>query len=181
MNYWQEKPDFWQNKLAGNAMYDQQAQELGAHLNALATELGAKTILDVGGYKSRMRQHITPTLTYFNYDLINGVDITKPWEKLGEPRIKYDITFTSLVLICLPPEEVEAVIWEMRGHTEKAIVLYEENFYGTPGFEHGKKINEEYGGKWEYNWLKILKAHDHNIKMRHSTVNKNWSMITQIL
>ncbi len=181
MNFWEEKPDFWGNKTLDNAIYEQQGHELGDHINNLAIELKARSVLDVGGYKGRMRDHIKKTLTYFNYDLVNGVDITQPWERLGEQRMKYDIVFTSLVLLCFSPEDVEKIIWEMRGHALKAIVLFEEDWYGTPSFQHGRKISDEFGGKWQYNWLQILKARDGNVHMKRSAVNPAWSIVTQII
>lgn len=181
MNYWEQNPSFWESKINGSTIYDVQGKELGDHINALATELGAKTVLDVGGYKSRMRQYIKPTLTYFNYDIINGMDITKPWERLGEPRIKYDILMTSLTLLCFSPEDVEHIMWEMKGHATKAIVLFEEDWHDRISFEHGSKMNDDYGGKWQYNWLKVLKAHDDNVQRLQSAVNPHWAIYTQKL
>lgn len=181
MNYWEEKPDFWKNKTDGDAIYEAQGRELGAVINDLAKRLGAQSVLDVGGYTGRMRQYLAPGLHYFNYDIVNGIDITKPWDKKGEPRMKYDIVFTSLTLICFSPEDVEKIMWEIRGHATKAIVLFEEDWFGHPSFVNGRKISEEYGGKWQHNWLPLLKAHDGNVKKRRSEVNAAWSILTQIL
>lgn len=179
MNYWEEKHEFWGNKTDGNAIYDAQGRELGDHLNELIGRYGAYNVLDVGGYKGRMRQYITPKVMYFNYDIVNGMDITQPWEKPNEPRIKYDFVFTSLTLLCFPPEQVEQIIWNMKGHAIKAVILYEEDWTHQLGFEDGKKLSDDYGGKWQYNWLKLLHAAAGNVTVKRSQVNKNWAIYTQ--
>lgn len=178
MNYWQEKPDFWRNKIQGNQIYDAQGQELGDHINELIRRHGAYSVLDVGGYNGRMRQYISPDVTYFNYDIINGFDITKPWDTKHEPRMLYDIVFTSLVLVTQPPEAVDHIIDEMRRHAVKAVVLFEENWFGWQNFEDGRKISDEHGGKWQYNWIWRLHARQGNTVITRSRVNEHWAIIT---
>lgn len=176
--WWKDKPEFWANKTLGNPTYEQQGKELGAFLTDLSEHVQATNILDVGGYQGRMKQYLPEYLLYNNYDIVNDVDITQPWDEQTGGRIHFDIVFTSLTLLCFPTQEVEKILWEIYGHANKAVVIYEEKW--NANLKNGTQINQDYGGKWSYNWLQLMKQKNKAfVHYQISGVNSQWACYMQ--
>lgn len=147
--FWQDKVDFWKNKTNGNQIYIKQAYEVKKDLRK-AEKLCLKkdvTFLDVGGYDGRIGMGDV-------IDIHNGFDLTKDWQEQwnSDGRVlheHYNIVFTSLTLICFPPEQVQHILREMRRVATDYVYIFEEQPIGyTP-----QQISAEYGGKWQYNWM----------------------------
>lgn len=161
--FWAEKPEFWKNKTDGNTLYAAQRKEVRADLFEIAKQYRAKSFADIGGYDGRIGMGKS-------YDIIDGFDLTKDWEKQKFKRV--DICFTSLVLVAFPPAMVRHIIYQMYKNTHKGIYLFEEAFDPLK-YKDGDQVSEHYGGKWAYDWSKMFPGADINV----STVNDRWVKI----
>lgn len=178
--WWAEKPDFWHNKTNDNDIYVDQKRELAAFIKENFA-MGERDILDVGGYKGKAEEYLSAGgLRYTNYDIVSGFDITKDWDTQtgGHPKY-FDLSFTSLVLICFPPEKVRHILREMLAHTREGIIIYEQ--FDPEQKEVVKQVSDEYGGKWIYNWEKLIGEvfsfdEFRRFDFKVSKVNPRWKM-----
>lgn len=148
-NIWKNEEYFmkWVGKLKHFPIYERQKQEVIKDLKALG-----KTFLDVGGGDGRIG--LGQVL-----DIQQGFDITKPWSEQGLGKdVKFDVVFTSLVLMCLDEEGVDNFIREAVRHATKAVYLYEE----IPNFNRGcgQYKNPETKDKYNHLWTTHLKGFD---------------------
>lgn len=159
MTFWEEKKDFWRNKTLGNQIYMKQAEEVRRDLKKIEKLVAARdvTYLDVGGYDGRIGVGDV-------IDIFNGFDITKDWKAqwnsldttTNKPRNlqeKYNVVFTSLTLITLPPEQVQFILGEMKKVAKDYVYIFEEERMGGKSRE---QVNTDYGGKWQYDWAEEL-------------------------
>lgn len=179
MNYWEEKPQFWKNKITDNEIYALKNQEIAKDLEKLEKEIGGiKTLLDVGGYTGELEKYLPSSIKYQYIDIKNGFDITKNWFDQGIYK-KYDVVLTSLVLITIPPEHIKKLMNRIIKRSNKAIYIYEED----PKLrKHGEVINENYGGKWTITLPGLLKGQPgfKKIKAYRSQINPAWVKYTII-
>lgn len=158
MNYWEEKPDFWRNRTLEHGAYINQKAELVEDIKEIIEKHNIKRVIDVGGYKGIVGEMLPDGVEYINLDIVNGVDITKPWaeqETLTKLRKRKDtLIFTSITLICIPPEQMHGLLAEIRKYGDH-FYFYEEKFDPTKDHD-GEQISHEYGGKWSYDWKRLL-------------------------
>lgn len=146
MNFWEDKNQFWTNKLRDNDIYIRQKNEIAQDITEILSTNNWKTILDVGGHKGELKEYLPKTYRqhYHYIDYQNGYDFLKPWED-QKIRKKYDIIITSLTLLCIDPQYLSNLLKEIYAHAQYAVYFYEES---PRGKKHGEKINDNYGGKW---------------------------------
>lgn len=170
-DFWRNKPDFWRNKTKDNEIYLSQAKEIRADLNYFRMEFGAKNFADIGGYEGRIG-------IGKSFDIHNGFDLTKNWNEQKFPK-NIDVCFTSLTLICFPPDEAAKIIRKMIEKSKMGIYLFEEK--AGVNIDNGGKISDEYGGKWAYDWFEVLKDlkkdYEFNSWILSSVVNPRWVRI----
>lgn len=121
--YWEN----WFKKTKNKQCYPQQAKECIDVLNEVLGNdcLNIGSVLDVGCGDYRFRD-LFKGLEYVGIDLEYGFDITQtPWN-MGEFNQKYDLVFTSLVLLLLTPDKLDDVIREMFVHSNKYVFVFEE-------------------------------------------------------
>lgn len=172
MNFWENKPDFWDNKTRDNKVYEDQKFELITDINHLIDRFGIKRVADVGGYKGGLCDSF-PGVEYVNLDIHNGFDITQDWVAQGFEDKPKTLCFTSLTLICFPPDDVQHIINQMLKFSSDLIYLFEEI---RPENDHCEQISSEYGGKWAYYWTKFFsKGH----ALAHSKVGPKWARIVK--
>jgi len=147
MNFWQQKPTFWESKLNQHQTYDNLRNEIAKDLMQLLAPNGWKSILDVGGYKGAQGDKFQTRYKqkYESIDFTNQYDITKPWGPQGLKTRKFDIVMSSITLLVIPAEQVEAVLSQMFERAKNAVYIVEQK---TEDMKAGEKINDDYGGKW---------------------------------
>ena len=179
MNYWDEKADFWINKTRDNEIYQKQKLELVSDLKKIIREKKIKRVIDVGGYKGIVGTMLPDGVEYINLDFRSGVDISLPWQgQKGMKSFKKEkgtLIITSLTLIVLPPEAVANVLSESRKYGDH-FYFYEEKF-NPEKHQDGQKLNDEYGGKWLYDWERLFKPWGLK-NFVTSVVNPNWVRIS---
>lgn len=175
MNYWQEKPDFWDNRTRDHKAYEDQKAELVADVNKLIDISVIRNVIDVGGYKGGLRDSF-PKAKYQNLDIVEGFDITKDWEKQGLQVKPNTLCFTSLSLICFKPEDVRHIFQQMKKYS-RVMYLYEEY---RPEEKHEQQISKEYGGKWAYDWNQLAAELELAYSAKRSELNTAWIKATII-
>lgn len=161
MNYWQEKNEFWRNKTKDNEVYINAREEIGRDIAQLHELYNFEEIIDFGGYHGELREYLPAGINYVNLDFETGIDFSQDIkEQLIKNKIELKgdrartLALTSLTLITLPPDVVDAVLKEMHNFA-KVRYFYEENTHIE--YENGQKLNDNYGGKWNYVWGQVVK------------------------
>lgn len=171
-NFWSEKNEFWGNKTLDNKAYIDQAEEVRRDLRDLVYIHKIKRVIDVGGYKGRIGEEPIGAANYVNLDIVNGFDITKDWEEQGMVVEPKTLCFTSLVLICIPPESIDTVVAQMKKFS-KVLYFFEE----SRPLPHRHKLNDDFGGKWSYDLREFFPKADFKI----SSTNPTWVKVTSVL
>lgn len=179
MNYWDEKTDFWNNKTRDNEIYEKQKLELVRDLKKIIKEKKITRVVDVGGHKGIVGTMLPDGIEYINLDFRTGVDISRPWQgqkgmKTFEKK-KGTLIFTSLALICLPPEALACVLSEIRKFGD-VFYFYEEAFSHEKHHD-AQQLSNDYGGKWIYDWERLFKPWGLK-NFEKSIVNQNWVRIS---
>lgn len=179
MNYWDEKSDFWRNKTQHNDIYEKQKLELVSDIKKIIRDKNIKRVIDVGGYKGIIGTMLPDGVEYINLDFRSGVDIALPWQgQNGLKTFKKEkgtLVITSLTLICLSPEALAITLSECRKYGD-TFYFYEENF-NPEKYHDGQQINDDYGGKWIYDWERLFKPWGLK-NFVSSVVNPNWIRIS---
>jgi hypothetical protein len=177
MNFWQEKPEFWRNKTLNHETYAKQGEEVAADLIRLIKRHDIDHVVDVGGYKGRigevLDQHLSEFSKVFGYtvlDIVNGFDVTKTWSSQGYDFGGRTLCFTSLTLICFPPDDAENVIAEMLEYADFLYLFEEKTREDAPS-----KVNDDFGGKWNHDWKEYFTGCTYS--MRESTTSPAWVKI----
>ena len=177
MNYWEEKIFFWKNKTDGNDIYKKQKNEVASDLKEIIKREKIKRVIDVGGYDGIVGTLLPDGIEYINLDIKHGVDITSEWNKQKTletlKKVKGTLIFTSLTLICIPPERMHELLREIRKYGD-TFYFYEEKF-NPEKYRDGQQLSEEYGGKWIYDWKRLLAWGFW--KTEESKVNPSWIRI----
>jgi len=177
-DFWKEHPEFWRNKTLGNPMYIAQKEEMASDLRTLIEALDITTVIDVGGYDGRMKKLLPRGVKYHNLDIFTGFDVTHEWtHQLIEKNIVLDdpvhtLAFTSLFLIGIRPEAAQHVLTQMRKYSKTQYYFEEEGCEDWSG-QNWKQLNNDFGGKWAYNWETFIGGVDYLV----SEVNKKWVRI----
>lgn len=180
-NFWHEYPEFWKNKTLGNPHFEGQKKELIEDVLQIIHERKIERVIDVGGYDGVVGTMLPDGIEYVNLDMLHGFDVTKPWkDQEGMKTIKKDKTtlvITSVVLICIPPEDLHSLFKEMRkyGHT---FYFYEEKY--RPELGDGAQESKQYGGKWNYDWRRLFNGWG-KWEYKDSAINPAWIRIIQTL
>ncbi len=180
MSWWFDKLDFWRNKTVDNEIYARQKEEVVRDLKIIIETHKIQRVIDVGGYKGIVGTMLPNGIEYLNFDAVNGFDVTEEWSgQKGAKNLKKiprTLVFTSLVLIGISPEKMSDLlnqIWKYGDH----FYFYEEAFTGD--HHDGYQLNGDYGGKWSYDWKRLLsprgKFHGHL-----SQVNSSWVRMTEV-
>lgn len=172
MNFWQEKPEFWKGRIAGNKTYDLQKKELAGDIEAIQKTYHIQNVLDVGGYRGELGLYLPKGLKYRSLDITDGFDVTKPWTPQGVEQKPFTLAVTSLVMIVLSPADVVATINEMQKSAD--YLLFYEEAYGS--HYTGEKITDDYGGKWNHD-LRAFIDPEKAVTTMPSEINKNWERI----
>jgi hypothetical protein len=174
MNYWQDKPEFWKNKTQDNPIYKAQKQEMLVDIMALIGRFHIEQVIDVCGYDGeigRLLKHAGMETEYINLDFQTKIDVSKPWaDQIKIDTKKYTLAVTGISLITFPLEQVTEIIKQMEA-VSKCQYIFEQKF--NPARSHGEQINDEYGGKWNYDWFQLfpnLVTDD----VKESISNPNW-------
>jgi len=176
MSFWGDSKQFWERKTFGNEIYARQKRELLFDIHNFGKMHNIRRVIDVGGYKGDLA-HRLKDFDYRCIDIVNGFDITKDWESQGLKKLPATMCFTSLTLLCFPPEQVEFILSEMLKYSRQ-IYLFEE--YNTSCYEHKQKISDEYGGKWAYDWARFAHHHAADFSITMSKVNKAWARVGMV-
>jgi hypothetical protein len=173
MNYWKEKIDFWENKTKDNKIYQSKNREIIADVIKIIRKNEIDQVIDVCGYKGELEKLLRFfgfKGRYINIDFRTDVDVTLSWDKqLSVPidKTKKTLSICSLSLMCIPSEEILNVMYEIDIHAKYQYYL-EQDF--IKGKEHAEKLNDQFGGKWNYDWSIFFPK----IKIETSKVNKSW-------
>lgn len=115
------------------------------------------SVLDVGCGNYRFKK-LFECANYRGVDLEDGFDITKNWEDQNLTT-KFDLVFTSLVLMGFEQKEMESIFKRMFDSSSKYIFIYEEI----------NCLNED---KFDNNYDKLYP--EKLVKKGVSSLNENW-------
>lgn len=163
MNFWKQNPEFWQNKTQ-NPRYKEQRAELVSDIKSFIDALDITTVIDVCGYRGEIGKMLPKVINYINLDIVNGFDVTHEWtHQLVERNIVLDdpenvLAFTSLSLLCFRPEAAQHIINQMKKYSSIQY-YYEEKLKQElllSDTDNYAQVNDDFGGKWTYNWEKFI-------------------------
>lgn len=163
MNFWKDNPKFWESKIT-NPKYAEAKAELVSDIKTLIEALEIKTVIDVCGYKGEVGKMLPPDVEYICLDIVDGFDVTYEWtHQLIERNIvlsdpEHTLAFTSLSLLCFRPEAVNHIVNQMRKYS-KTQYYYEEKTHKELSLsetDNFAQVNNDFGGKWTYDWKKFL-------------------------